>query len=140
MDLVGVISHVNYWAVIVAALSTFVIGGLWYSPFLFGEKWMSLNGFTEESMKDRALPMPVIFGSSFIASFLAAFSMAMFLGSAGDLMFGVFAGFMIAVFWISTSRLNTVLFEQQKFSLFLIHAGYDLVSYIVMGAIVGAWR
>lgn len=140
MELVGFVAQINYWAVIVAALSTFVIGGLWYSPVLFGNKWMKLNGFTEESLKDSGLPMPVIFGSSFVASLLAAFALALFLGSAANLWFGVFAGFMIAVFWIATSRLNTVLFERQNFSLFLIHAGYDLVAFMAMGAIVGAWR
>ncbi|RKD91616.1 uncharacterized protein DUF1761 [Mangrovibacterium diazotrophicum] len=140
MNLVEVVTHVNYWAVIVAALSTFVVGSLWYSSLLFGKKWMILNDFTEDSLKEGVYPMPVIFGSSFIASLFAAFSLAMFLGSTGNFGIGVFSGFMIALFWISTARLNTILFEQQKFSLFLIHAGYDLVSYMVMGAIVGAWR
>jgi hypothetical protein len=41
----------NIWAVLVSALSTFLIGGLWYSPALFGKAWMRENGFTEESMK-----------------------------------------------------------------------------------------
>ena len=27
--------YINYLAVLVAAVSTFVIGGLWYSPLLF---------------------------------------------------------------------------------------------------------
>lgn len=140
MDFGEVIRQINFWAVIVAALSTFVVGSLWYSSFLFGKKWMALNGFTEETLRNSALPVPVLFGSSFIASFLAAFSLAMFLGSAANLWFGIFAGFMIAVFWIATARLNTFLFERQKFSLFLIHAGYDVVAYVVMGAIIGAWR
>ena len=42
--------HINHWAAIVAAISTFVIGGLWYRP-LFGKKWMEANGFTEDDMK-----------------------------------------------------------------------------------------
>jgi hypothetical protein len=140
MELVGLLDAINYLAVVIAAFSTFLIGGIWYSGILFGRKWMELNDFTEDSLKKRAVPMPVIFGGSFIASLFAAFSLSLFLGSAANLWFGLFAGFMIAAFWISTSRLITVLFEQQKFSLFLIHAGYDLVSYMAMGAIIGAWR
>ena len=84
--------------------------------------------------------MPVIFGSSFMMYLLAAFSLAMFLGTSATIGFGIFAGAMIAVFWIGTSKLNNVLFERQKFSLYLIHAGYDLVSFIVMGAIIGGWQ
>lgn len=139
MNLSNVIATLNVWAVIVAALSTFLVGSLWYSPILFGKKWMELNGFTEETIKEGRYKMATIFGSSFVAAMFAAFGMAMFMGPDSNLGFGIFAGFMIAVFWIATSRLTTALFEQQKFSLVLIHAGYDLVSYMVMGAIVGAW-
>ncbi len=139
MNLSNIIANLNFWAIIVAALSTFVVGSLWYSPILFGKKWMELNGFTEESIKEGRYTMPTIFGSSFVAALFAAFGMAMFMGPESNVGFGVFAGFMIALFWIATSRLTTALFEQQKISLVLIHAGYDLVSYMVMGAIVGAW-
>ncbi|PTN08712.1 DUF1761 domain-containing protein [Mangrovibacterium marinum] len=133
------VEQINYWAVFVAAMSTFVVGSLWYSPVMFGKKWMQLNGFSEDSIKQARYPMPVIFGSSFVAALLAAFALALFLGSESDLTFGMFAGFMIAAFWIATSRLTTALFEQQKMALVLIHAGYDVVSYVVMGAIIGAW-
>ena len=139
MDLSNVFSSLNYWAILVAALSTFVVGGLWYSPFLFGKKWMELNGFTKEDTK-KGLPMTVVFGGSFVTALLAAFALGMFLGSSATLTFGMFAGFMIAVFWISTARFSNVLFEQGKLALFFIHAGYDLVSYLVMGAIIGAWH
>ena len=36
--------HLNWLAVLVAAVSTFLIGGLWYSPAMFGRAWMSANG------------------------------------------------------------------------------------------------
>ncbi|MGQ8337535.1 DUF1761 domain-containing protein [Sunxiuqinia sp. A32] len=139
MDLSNVVANLNYWAILVAALSTLVLGSIWYSPFLFGKTWMRLNGFTEENLKG-GLPMPVIFGTSFFVYLLAAISLAMFLGTSATLSFGIFAGVMIAVFWISTAKLNNVLFERQKFSLFLINAGYDLVCYIIMGAIIGGWQ
>ena len=139
MDLSSVIANLNYWAIIVAALSSLVIGSLWYSSALFGKKWVRLNGFTDDDLKVR-FPLPVVFGSSFFVYLLAAFSLALFLGSSANLRFGVFAGFVIAVFWIGSARLNNVLFDGQKISLFLIHAGYDLVCYLVMGAIVGGWH
>ena len=140
MDLSAVFNGLNYWAVLVAALSNFVVGGLWYSKILFGARWMELNGFTDQNIYEGSLSMPVIFGTSFGTSFLSAIALAMFLGASANLGFGIFAGFMIAVFWISTSRLNLVLYEKQKLSLFLIHAGYDLVAYIIMGAIIGVWH
>src|SRR5262245_52781870 len=40
-------SKINFIAVLVSALSTFVLGGLWYSPLLFGKAWMRVNNFSE---------------------------------------------------------------------------------------------
>src|SRR2546430_3690237 len=36
--------HVNYLAVLVAAVAVFVLGWLWYSPLLFYKPWMRLRG------------------------------------------------------------------------------------------------
>lgn len=140
MDFAEIFSKLNYWAILVATLSTFVVGSLWYSPVLFVEKWMKLNGFTRESLKANSRPMVVIMGTSFITSLLAALALAMFLGPESNLGFGVFAGLMIGIFWIGTSRFNSVLYENQKLTLFFIHTGYDVVSYAIMGAIIGAWH
>ena len=41
------LSNINWLAVLVAALSTFILGGLWYGP-LFGRTWMRASGMTEE--------------------------------------------------------------------------------------------
>jgi len=43
-------------------------------------------------------------------------------------------------FWIGTSRLNDVLYERKPWGLFFINVGYTLVIYVIMGAILGAWR
>ncbi len=138
MNFGEIISGINFWAVLVAALSAFVIGWLWYGP-LFGKKWMELHGFTKDDNAG-VLPMPVIMVVNYIATVLAAFSIAMFIGAESDLSFGVFAGLMIALFWIGTSRLNDVLYERQPFALYLINLGYNVVIYIVMGAVLGAWH
>jgi hypothetical protein len=139
MNIIEAIININYWSILVAGLSTLFLGNLWYSPILFGRKWMELTGFTPEEIRDTS-NIPVILSSSFITSILSAFALAMFLGPESNALFGMFAGFMIAVFWITTSKLNNVLFEKQKTGLFLIHAGYDIVSYLIMGAIIGAWH
>ncbi len=72
----------NYLAVLVVALSTFMIGGLWYSPAVFGKAWMKENGFTEENMKGRN--MIKIRGAAFILGLIAAFNLAMFIGPESD--------------------------------------------------------
>ena len=129
---------VNWLAVIVAALSTFVIGFLWYSPAVFGNSWMKENGFTEESMKNAN--MMKIFGLAFVLCLVASINLAMFLGPTPDAAMGAFYGFLAGFGWVATFVGTHYLFERKSFKLFLINAGYSVVSLTVMGLIIGAWK
>ena len=64
--------EVNYIAVALAALSAFLLGGLWYSPALFADRWMRLTGQSEETLKGGN--MAVIFGGAFVLNLIAAAS------------------------------------------------------------------
>lgn len=134
-----VFGSINYLAVIVAALSSFIVGWIWYGP-LFGKTWMRLHGFSKDDLTEGTLSMPVIMVVNYIATALAALAIAMFIGPEANAGFGIFAGIMIAVFWIGTSRLNDVLYERKPWGLFFINVGYYLVIYVIMGAILGAWH
>lgn len=101
---------------------------------------MKLNNFTKENLKEGGMSMPIIMAINFAAVIVSAFGMAMFFGTEADIVFGISAGLMIAVFWIATSRLNDVLYERKPFGLYLINVGYNLVVYTVMGAILGGWH
>lgn len=70
---------------------------------------MKLNGFSPDDIKEGTMSMPVIMGVNYLATFLAAFGIALFVGAEANIGFGIFAGVMIAIFWIATSRLNDVL-------------------------------
>jgi hypothetical protein len=131
-------SFLNYWAILAATLSTFFIGGLWYSPALLGKMWMRENGFTEEDMKKGN--MIKIFGLALILGFVAAINLAMFLGPTADLMMGGFYGFLAGFGWVATFVGTHYLFERKSFTLFLINAGYSVIALTVMGLIIGGWR
>jgi len=140
MNFGEIMAQINFWAVLVAAMASFLVGWLWYGP-LFGKQWMKLNDFTPEKLREGGgLPMPFIMIVNYVATVLAAFSIAMFIGAESDMSFGIFAGLMIAIFWIGTSRLNDVLYERQPFKLYLINLGYNVVIYLIMGAVLGAWH
>ena len=128
----------NILAVLVAALSTFLIGGLWYSPAVFGKAWMKENGFTEESMKNSN--MVKIFGLAFVLGLIAAVNLAMFLGQEGTVADGAFYGFLAGFGWVATFVGTHYLFERKSFRLFLINAGYSVVALTVMGVIIAAWK
>lgn len=130
--------QLNYWAILVAALSTFLIGGLWYSPLVFGKAWMKENGFTEESMKGGN--MAKIFGLAFVLGLIAAVNLAMFMGPENKPEMGALWGFLAGFGWVATFVGTHYLFERKSFKLFLINAGYSIVALTVMGIIIAAWK
>jgi hypothetical protein len=131
--------QINIWAVLVAAVSTFLIGGLWYSPAVFGKAWMRENGFTEESLKNSN--MAKIFGLAFFLGLIAAVNLAMFFGTeVNTLQSGLLYGFLTGFGWVATFIGTHYLFERKSFLLFLINAGYSIVALTVMGGIIGVWH
>lgn len=127
---------INWLAVSGAAITAFIIGGLWYGP-LFGKAWMSAGNFNLEQLKARNMGM--VFGVSLLLMFIAAISLEMFIGPEGTLSFGLFAGSMAGTTWVAAFLGVLYLFEQRSIKLFLINAGYCVVTLTIMGAILGNW-
>jgi len=139
MESLDMFTKVNFWSIILAAISYLIIGSLWYSPLLFGKLWVRLIGFTDEDFK-RSNRLWLILVLSFLSAVIAAFLISAVLGPNPNAEFGALVGAAIAICWISMSKLTDVLFENKSVKLFLLHAGFDLVTFMVMGAIVGYWR
>lgn len=137
MDMSTAFASLNWLAIIIAALSTFMIGGAWYSPLMFSKKWMKEAKINEDDLKEGQAK---VFGLSFIFSFFAAMVLAMFLGPEADILFGLTAGFMIGFAWVLLSMGTTYLFERKSFTLFAINGGYHVVSFMVMGTIIGLFN
>jgi Protein of unknown function (DUF1761) len=132
------ISHVNFLAVVVAALTSFLIGGLWYSRLLFGTAWMKESGMNEERIKQGN--RSAIFGTTFILALIIALNLAVFLQGPPNLAWGMTAGALAGIGWVAAAMGITYLFEQKSGKLFLINAGYHVVTFTIMGAILGAWK
>lgn len=132
-------NQINWLAVLVAAFSTFLVGGLWYSPILFGKVWMRANGFTEAQVsgfnKARA------FGGSFILALVMSANLAVFLAAPDTtLVWGMTAGALAGVGWVAAGLGIVALFENRPWSYILVNGGYHIVSFVLMGAILGGWR
>src|SRR6185295_5060189 len=69
---------VNWIAVLLCAVSSLVLGGIWYSPMLFAKPWQRAAGLSDEAAKSGN--MGLIFGLTFVLSLIAAYVFAMFLG------------------------------------------------------------
>lgn len=131
-------TQIHWLAVLVAAVAGFGVGGVWYGP-LFGKAWMAERGVTAESAKDGA-NMPVIFGTTFILNLIASFVLDHVFGTYGHPAIGLamMIAVGIALGFIVTSIGVNYLFSRMSMKLFLIDAGYWVLIYGVMGAVLSA--
>jgi Protein of unknown function (DUF1761) len=131
--------QINPWAVLAAALVNFVIGGLWYSPLVFGKLWMKANGFSAQDL-EKGSPA-VIFGVSFVLCLVMAGNLAAFLGDPSVTMgFAVAASVAAGLGWAAAGLAVVALFERRSGAYILVNGGYLTVSFVAMGVILGAWR
>ena len=141
-------SSINWLAVLAAGISAFVLGGVWYSPAMFGNAWMKANKLDLETI--RKGNMLKIYGIAFILSLVMAANLAMFLADGPetcpencrqqtDVIWGATAGF-LAGLWVFCAVAMHGLFEHRNTKVILINGGYSLVGLILMGAIIGLWR
>ena len=77
---------------------------------------------------------------SLFFAFVAALAMAFFITPQSSIASGAGMGAIVSIVWISASKANTTLYEKYSLRHYLIHAGYDICSYIAMGAILGGWH
>jgi hypothetical protein len=139
---------INWLAVFVAGISAFVLGGIWYSPRLFGNAWMIDNKLTMEDIRKGNFGK--IYGWAFILSLIASVNLAMFLapvpdtcpaecaqqiGMGSGAMYGALAGL-----WVFCFVAIHGLFEHKPARLIFINGGYALAALALMGAIIGLWR
>jgi hypothetical protein len=129
---------VNLWAVLIAGVSSMILGGLWYSPVLFGKPWIRLTGVTED--KSRAANPAKVMGIAFVLAVIGALVFAMFLGPEASAGFGAAAGFGAGLCWVAGSFGINYLFEQRPLALFAINGGYHTLQYTLIGLIVGLWH
>ncbi len=129
---------VNWVAVVLAAVSGFLVGGLWYGPIM-GKKWMGAVGLTEEQIK-QGNPA-ILYGGAFAFSLLASWTLAHTFASYSvewGFSVKVLTSFGIALGFILPAIGTNYLFSQKSRGLFFIDAGYWLLFYIAMG-VVHAW-
>lgn len=130
--------HVNWLAILVAGISAFVIGGIWYSPTLFGKAWMKENNITVEQIQKTNKGK--VYGLAFLLTMIIAVNLAMFL-NAPEIHFsqGLMYGFLTGV-WIFCGIAIVGLFEHKSGRYIFINGGYMLAALSLMGAIIGIWR
>ncbi|WP_300565795.1 DUF1761 domain-containing protein [Flavobacterium sp.] len=155
--------EINFLALLLAALSTLVVGFIWYNPKVFGGIWMRESGMTEEKMKGSNMIM--IFGLSVVYAFFIAFTLqfvtihqigamgmiggdvanakpsyAAFMADYGDAFrsfkHGALHGTITGVFLVLPVIGTNALYEKRSFKYVLVTSGFWIVCFGIMGAIV----
>lgn len=131
-------SNINIWAVIAAGLSSFVLGGIWYSRLLFGLTWGKAAGIdcTDTNKKHK----PLVFVIAIILSIIAAYAFAIFLGTAPSLKNAVIWGLIVGACFVATSFAINYLFAERSFKLILIDGGYHIFQFVLYGVVLGLWH
>lgn len=130
---------INWLAVIVAAILNMVIGGLWYSPMLFGKTWMQLTGMTEaDKEKAKQSGMAKMYIVQFIFTLIFAIFLAhMAAPSVGDaIKWGIFL-------WVGAVLPITIgdyLWMKRSMKLYVINVAQFLVIIIVDGILFACWH
>ena len=135
------LADVNYLAVIAAIAVNMIVGAVWYSPLLFARPWMAANGFTEEQIKAQGSATRGYI-VSVIASVVIAFAIALFAqaAGAGAAIDGLLLGLAAGMGFVATTSATNYIFESRPLKLYLINAGYPVVSFTLIGLLIGAWQ
>jgi hypothetical protein len=135
------ISNINFLAVLVAALASFALGSVWYSPLMFGKSWQKAVGLTDDDIKNSN--MLLTFGFSFLLMFIMAFGLALLFkghnSNETNWFVGLVHGLFVGLFFIATSYGVNMLYQRKPFKLWIIDAGYQITLLGIMGTIIGAW-
>ncbi|MBA2685070.1 MAG: DUF1761 domain-containing protein [Gemmatimonadaceae bacterium] len=132
----------NIFAILVAAVIAFMLGGLWYSPLLFAKQWIAAHGFTDGQVAALKTGAPKAYGISFVAMIVMASVLSIVLNHLGahDWRSGALWAAHIWLGFAATIGLMANLYSGKKFAVFLIDTGYQLLYLVVMGAILGSWH
>ena len=135
------IGSINYLAVVVAIVINMAAGAVWYSPLLFAKPWMAANGLTEESIREAGSATRG-YVVAVIASIVIAFAIALFAQASGadTPVEGLILGLAAGLGFVATTFAANYIFESRPLKLYLINAGYPVVSLALIGLLIGAWQ
>ena len=124
---------ISWIAVVVAAVVRFAIGSAWYAPPVFGKIWQEAAG-----VKPDPSQMPKALFVQAIGDLIMAYVLARIIGHYGaeTLVAGSFVGFMAWLGFTAPLTAAAVVFEQRPMNYAYVTGGFNLLSIVIMGAVI----
>lgn len=132
--------QINWLAVVLATISSMVVGGIWYAKPVFGEKWQKLVKLDDKKMQSGAAKA---MGVTVVVSLLTAFVLAHVTYLSWSFYGGsFFSAALTTGFWawlgFTAARMITHdAFEQRNPKLTMMNVTHELVTLLVMAAVIG---
>lgn len=134
------IPDVNYWAVVVATLSTLVVGSIWYTPKVFGTYWMRVARVDREAADQRGIwPILVTVAVSFITAWVlaGAISIAHEFYDGTFLVDALVTGVLLWAGFTGARIVTHDAFEGRPAGLTALTLGHELITVLVMSLVIG---
>ena len=134
--------HMNYLAVLVAAIVVFVLGWLYYSPLLFYKPWMRARGLDPDAAMAGAKMPAGKLGVEFLRCLVLSLIVAHLVSALG-ISNWMIADHLALLLWIGFPVVlltGSVIWENVPVKVAVIHAGDWLVKLLVIAIIVSVWH
>ena len=132
---------INYWAILAAAVASFVFGGIWYGAL--SKPWLAALGKTEAELKSNARPMPLLFGITIVAQLIMAWVFAGLMlhlvkaGIAASASNGMISAAFCWLGFVATTLAVNHGYQGARSMLTLIDGAHWLGVLLIQGLIIG---
>jgi hypothetical protein len=132
--------RLNWVAILVAAIASFLFEALWFSVFL--NEWIAGIGRTREWLMSSGMSPALQYGVAILCAVIAAAVLSICIQASGEQSArrGVLVGAIVWLGFVATSWATEYIFEVRTLQIYAINAGFWLFDLVLMGAIVGAWK
>jgi hypothetical protein len=136
------IPEINYWAVLLAMISSMIVGSIWYTPKVFGTRWAKLAN-VDMTGSTKSAVWPIV--TTLIVSFVTAWVLAGASAIAWHFYEGSFftAAFVTAILlWAGFTAARFIThdaFEGRPTALTTMNIAHELVTVVIMAILIGVW-
>lgn len=130
----------NWWAVLVSGVAFTVLGAVWYASGLFGRIWMKGIGKTKDQVEVDFSIVNIV--GALVGALVASYGVQRLMLWTGklDVSGGIIIGLMAGICFVAASFFMNDIMEKRPSSLTLVNILFNLVGFVMVGVITGAWR
>lgn len=123
------LNSVSYIGIFISSIVGMLVGFLWYSDFLFAQKWMVLSKLSPAQLKNSNMTTSAIlgYGITLILTICLA-GMYHYFGSLNSALMAL----EFLIFFVAIESLGRLIWEQIPFTLYLINVGHKAVSWLTI--------